>query len=227
MTVTIERRETKGTVELRASGPKGKKAGGYAIKFGMRSQNLGGFVERVDPGFVDETIDRGLDVLGRYQHDSNMLIGRTSAGTLRLTKDGTGLDYEADLPDTTYARDLAELLGRGDVTGSSFAFRLAADGGDSWGETESGFPERSLLRGIVVDVAPVVTPAYLDATSGLRSLAEQRGLDLDTVKAAAAHNELGQLMRSGAPKVIDLGGVTLRARLARARMNADTDAVKN
>lgn len=227
MSAVIERRETRGTVELRAAGPKGKKAGGYAIKFGMRSQNLGGFVERVDPGFVDETLDRGLDVLGRYQHDSNMLIGRTSAGTLRLTKDGTGLDYEADLPDTTYARDLAELLGRGDVSGSSFAFRLAADGGDSWGETESGFPERSLLRGIIVDVAPVVTPAYVDSTSGLRSLAEQRGLDLDVVKAAAEHNQLGQLMRSGAPVVVDLGALGVRARLARARMDADTDPVKH
>ena len=223
MTVTIERRETRGTVELRAAGPKGKKAGGYAIKFGMRSQNLGGFVERVDPSFVDETLDRGLDVLGRYQHDSNMLIGRTSAGTLTLTKDGTGLGYEADLPDTSYGRDLAVLLERGDVTGSSFAFRLAADGGDSWGETESGFPERTLLRGIVVDVAPVVTPAYLDTTSGLRSLAEQRGLDLDAVKAAAQHNQLGQLLRSGSPVVLDLGAVGVRARLAKARMAADTD----
>ncbi len=227
MTAIIERRETRGTVELRAAGPKGKKAGGYAIKFGMRSQNLGGFVERVDPGLVDETIDRGLDVLARYQHDSNMLLGRTASQTLRLTKDGTGLDYDTDLPDTSYARDLAVLLERGDVTGSSFAFRLAADGGDSWGETESGFPERTLLRGIIIDVAPVVTPAYLDATSGLRSLAEQRGLDLDVVKRAAAHNELGQLMRAGAPVVIDLGAVGVRARLARARMAADTEPVKN
>ena len=209
MTVTIERRETRGTVELRAAGPKGKKAGGYALKFNMRSQNLGGFVERVMPTFVDETLQNSLDVLGRYQHDSNMLIGRTAAGTLRLTKDGVGLDYEADLPDTSYARDLGELLARGDVTGSSFAFRVAVDG-DAWGETESGFPQRDLHRGIIIDVAPVVTPAYLDTSSGLRSLAEHRGLDLQTVVKAAEHNQLGELLRSGAPKVIDLGQIQRR-----------------
>lgn len=226
MTDTIERRETRGTVELRAGGTKGKRAGGYALMFNKRSQNLGGFVEVVAPTLPDETLARGLDVLGRYQHDSNMLLGRTDAQTLRLTKDGTGLDYDVDLPDTSYARDLTALLERGDVRGSSFAFRLAEDG-EEWGFTESGFPERTLHRGIIVDVAPVVTPAYIDTTSGLRSLAEHRSLDVQTVIAAASCNELGTLLRAKEPKVIDLGAVGVRARLARARMVMDTDGVKN
>lgn len=218
MTSIIERRETRGTVQLRAAGPKGAKAGGYALMFNKRSSNLGGFVEQVAPSFVDETLSKGLDVLGRYQHDSNMLIGRTTSGTLRLAKDGVGMDYEADLPDTTYARDLQTLLERGDVTGSSFAFRLSVEG-DSWGFTESGFPERTLLNGIIVDVAPVVTPAYPDATAGLRSLAERRSLDPMTVLAAAAHNQLGELLRSGEPVVIDVGAVSARLRSAKIAMH--------
>lgn len=224
MTAIIERRETKGTVELRAAGSGMGKVGGYAIVFNKRSQNLGGFVEQVASTFPDYTLGNGDDVLVRYQHDSDMLLGRTSSGTARLRKDETGLDYEADLPDTSYARDLAALLVRGDVRQSSFAFRVAVDG-DSWGYTEDGFPERVLHRGNVVDAAPVVSPAYLDATSGLRSLAEHRGLDLKTVQQAASHNELGQLMRSNDPRVIDLGAaVAVRARLARLKM--DTEASK-
>jgi HK97 family phage prohead protease len=219
----IERRETKGTVELRAADAKGKKAGGYAMTFNKRSHNLGGFVERVMPTFPDNTLANGMDVLARYQHDSDYLLGRTVSGTLRLTKDGVGLDYDVDLPDTTYARDLQVLLEREDVRGSSFAFRVAVDG-DTWGETESGFPQRDLHQGVIIDVAPVVTPAYPDATSGLRSLAEQRSLDLKTVIEAAHHNELGQLLRSGAPKVLDLGAIGIRAR--RARLLMDTDAQK-
>lgn len=222
MTAAMERRVTRGTVELRAGTGTQKRAGGYGIVFNKLSQNLGGFVERVDPGFPDATLRDGLDVLGRYQHDSNMLLGRTSSGTLRLAKDGTGLDYEADLPDTSYARDLAVLLERGDVTSSSFAFRVAPEG-DEWGYTDQGYPLRTLLNGIVADVAPVVTPAYPDASAGLRSLAERRSLDPAVVMAAAEHNQLGELLRSGDPKVIDLGAkpgaspVAVRARLARAR----------
>jgi HK97 family phage prohead protease len=198
----LERRQTAGTLELRAGAGVGK-VGGYALKYRALSQNLGGYVETIDPGTFTKSIADGGDVLCRYQHDSDMLLGRTSSGTHRLTDDATGVDYEADLPDTSYARDLAALLARGDVRHSSFAFRVLP-GGDSWGFTEMGFPLRTLTEGQLVDTAPVVSPAYMDTSSGLRSLAEQRGLDLDAVVKAAAVNELGELMRAGAPIVIDL-----------------------
>lgn len=220
---SMERRVTRGTVELRAGSNGSKRAGGYAMTFNKLSQNLGGFVERVQPTFPDKTLGDSLDVLARYQHDSDMLLGRTVSETLRLRKDGTGLDYDVDLPDTSYARDLIVLLERQDVRGSSFAF-MVAPGGDEWGWTEQGYPLRDLHAGIVIDVAPVVTPAYPDATAGLRSLAEKRSLDPRTVQQAAAHNELGQLLRAKDPKVIDLGAgaaAGVRARLARLRMDND------
>lgn len=204
MTSSTERRSTKQLVELRGS-DKQQKLGGYALVYNRYSQNLGGFVEMVEPGFVDKSIADGVDVLARYQHDSDMLLGRVASGTLRLSADEEGVEYEVDLPDTSYARDLAALAGRGDVRNSSFAFQVMPDG-EEWDATDSGFPLRILKRGggKLVDVAPVVTPAYPDATAGLRSLAEHRGLDFDVVKSAAAHNQLGELLRAGEPTVIDL-----------------------
>lgn len=199
----VERRQTAGTVELRAGSDGVQRAGGYALVYNRYSQNLGGYVEQCSPGLCDKSIADGVDVLARYQHESNLLLGRVAASTLRLTADGTGVDYEADLPDTTYARDLAALLARGDVRHSSFAFRVMP-GGDEWSFTEQGYPLRTLNAVQLVDVAPVVTPAYLDTTSGLRSLAECRGLDPGVVAKAAAANELAELMRSGDPVVIDL-----------------------
>lgn len=211
MSRDIERRFIKAVadVELRAgkggSGANEKVLFGRAIAYGAYSRDLGGFVERVEPGFVAQTLADGADVLARYQHDSDMLLGRTASGTLTLADSEEGLDYEVRLPDASYARDLAALAVRGDVMHSSFAFRMMP-GGDSWGETDQGTPLRTLKRGggALVDVAPVVSPAYPDATSGLRSLAEHRGLDLDTVRAAAAAHELGLLLRQQAPVVIDL-----------------------
>lgn len=202
MTTNTERRSTAGVVELRAGGDAGQRIGGYALLYGRYSQNLGGYVEKCALGLADKSIADGVDVLCRYQHDSDMLLGRVSAATLRLTADDSGVAYEDDLPATSYAADLAALCARGDVRHSSFAFRCIED---EWGFTDQGFPLRTLLQVLLVDVAPVVTPAYLDTTTGLRSLAERRGLDLGAVTAAAAANQLGELMRAGNPKVIDLG----------------------
>jgi hypothetical protein len=193
MSKDIEKRYLTETVELRKDDNGGLKLGGYALKFNKLSQNLGGFVERILPGALNKTLADGGDVLARFQHEDNFLLGRTSAGTLRLSVDEVGLMYEVDLPDTSYARDLAALAARGDVRNSSFAFWVPPEG-DSWSLTDQGFPLRSLAEIGLADVAPVVSPAYLDTTTGLRHLAEARNLDLDAVQAAAASNALADLL---------------------------------
>lgn len=196
----IEQRTTSGTVELRAAGGSGV-IGGYALKYNTLSQNLGGYVETCAAGLVDKSLADGLDVLCRYQHDSNMLLGRVSSETLRLSTDNTGLVYDADLPETDYASNVRALAARGDLKYSSFAFRTLDD---EWGFTGQGFPLRTLRAIQLVDVAPVVEPAYLDTSTGLRSLAEQRGLDMDDVTKAAKANSLGELLRGKDPVIIDL-----------------------
>lgn len=197
---SIETRYTAGVVELRAKGAAGQKAGGYAIVWERLSQNLGGFVERVHADAANKSLADGVDVLARYNHDSNLLLGRTSSGTLVLTRDDTGLEYEVDLPDTSTGRDLAVLMGRGDVRNSSFAMRVMED---EWSLTEQGFPLRTIVDLHLVDVAPVNSPAYLDATSGLRSLAETRGVDFDDVVKAARANVLAEIIRSTST-IVDL-----------------------
>lgn len=196
--MTIERRYVTEVVTVRSQDGQPPRMVGYALKFNRLSQNLGGFVERVAPGAVAKSLGDRLDVLARYQHADEYLLGRVSAGTLRLAADDTGLQYEVDLPDTSYGRDLAVLAGRGDVRHSSFAFTVPP-GGDSWDTTEDGFPLRTLNQIRLIDVAPVVQPAYLDTTSGLRSLAEARGLDLTVVTEAARTNQLAAIVRGDTP----------------------------
>lgn len=177
-------------VELR-DGETGPVAFGYAARFDTLSQNLGGFVERIQPGTFAKTIVEA-DVRGLFNHDANFVLGRNRSNTLRLTEDGAGLAYEIDLPDTTAGRDVRQLLERGDVTGSSFGFRTITD---EWGETEDGFPLRTLQAVALRDVGPVTFPAYTAAEAGLRSLAESRHLDLNEVLEAAEANQLGELLR--------------------------------
>lgn len=187
--MSIERRTLTEPVEFRAQGDK-LIAAGYAYVFNRFSQNLGGFVEQVAPGAGKKSLQE-QDIRALFNHDSNMILGRLGAGTLRMEEDSTGGAYEIDLPDTTVGRDVAKLLERQDVAGSSFGFRTIED---EWGETEQGFPLRTLKQVSLRDVGPVTFPAYTDSTSALRSLAEKRSLDLDLLVAAAEAGELGALL---------------------------------
>ncbi len=196
--MAVERRYTLVPVELRMVGDK-PRIGGYAAMFGRVSQNLGGFVEIVERSFFNKSRGDGWpDVMARYNHDDNMLLGTSGAGTLTLTLDETGLDYVVDPPQSR--ADVVELVQRGDVRKSSFAFRLPKEG-DEWTMSDQGYPLRRLVTGALVDVAPVNAPAYLDTSAGLRSLAERMDADVEEVRSAADANELSRFFKvtSGAP----------------------------
>jgi hypothetical protein len=184
-----ERRFTPGQVEVRSADAEKRTIGGYAAKFGRPSQNLGGFVEFIAPSAFNRA--RGNDwpdVQARYNHDDNMLLGTTNARTLRLSVDETGLVYEVDVP---RARgDVYELVQRGDVSKSSFAFRVIGEGGEEWGLTDQNFPKRTLLSLDLVDVAPVNAPAYLDTSTAIRSLAHHMDASEDEVRRLAQEGEL-------------------------------------
>lgn len=194
-----ERRFTRGLVEVRDA--EKRAIGGYAAKFDKLSQNLGGFVEQINRSFFNKSAADGWpDVLARYNHDDNMLLGTTAGGTLRLMVDETGLVYEVDPP--SHRADVVELIARGDVRQSSFAFRLFED---DWDMTDQGFPLRTLVTGQLMDVAPVNSPAYTDTSSGLRSLATKFEAELSEVKKAAEAGELKRFFGAPSPQVIDLG----------------------
>jgi HK97 family phage prohead protease len=182
----LECRYTPGLVELRADGDK-RRIGGLAAPFNRLSRNLGGFVEEAAPVAFNRS--RGQDwpdVRARYNHDPNMLLGTTGAGTLRLHISEMGLEYEVDPPEGR--ADVLELVERGDVRASSFAFRTIED---DWGTSDQGYPKRTLLSVQLVDVAPVSeVAAYPDATAGLRSLSEKFDCELEEVRSLAAADEL-------------------------------------
>lgn len=141
---------------------------GYAIVFGVKSLDLGGFREIIRPSAVDRTLREGLDVRAYIDHDSGKVLGRTSAGTLRLMKDGHGLRVEISPPNTTVAKDLMVSIKRGDISGMSFRFR-ALD--DEW-HMEDGEPIREVTDSIIGEVSVVAEPAYPDTDVAVRSLRE-------------------------------------------------------
>ena len=180
----IERRAIERPVQLRAA-PEGSSSPGilygYAYVFNSLSRDLGGWFEQIAPGTFD--LEKNGRVIGRLNHDSNGLLGTTNAGTLRLSEDDTGGMYEIDLPNTTTGRDVAELAARGDISFSSFAFRVTPDGYE-WGYGPNDELIRTVTAAQLVDVAPVADPAYWGSTAELT-----RGLDLDAIRASLKPKE--------------------------------------
>lgn len=186
-----ERRFTSVRVEVRAGSNEKMTIGGYAAKFNKMSQNLGGFVERIDGRAFNKSAGDGWpDVIARYNHDDNFVLGTTNAGTLRCALDDIGLIYDVDLPSSR--SDVFELVQRNDVSKSSFAFITIED---DWSTNDQGFPMRTLVAARLIDVAPVNTPAYLDTSTGLRSLARKFDASVDEVRKLAADGDLGKFFR--------------------------------
>lgn len=143
--------------------------------------------ERILPTAFDDIASN--DVRGLFNHEPTLILGRNVSGTLRLDVDDVGLRYDITLPDTQVARDLAESINRGDVSGSSFAF-FVLDA--RWiEETRDGvtFTIREVSRVNTLDVGPVTFPAY-SATStdvasrSLRDFRSERLAEEAVFKAA-------------------------------------------
>src|SRR5437763_635886 len=150
---------------------------GYAAVFNELSVNLGGFRERIQPGCFRNAVDEGQDVRFLINHDANLLLGRTKSGTVTLTEDEVGLRVVCDLPNTTFANDLAESMRRGDIDQMSFGFTTVADAWDVK-DDETGLPIRELVRANLFDVSVVAYPAYPDTTAEIRSIIETENPEL-------------------------------------------------
>lgn len=172
-------------VELR-SGQDSRIIGGYALKFDKRSQNLGGYVEVIAPSFTNQSRSEGWpDVVCRYNHNDELLLGTTRSGTLQLSTDAIGLIYDVDVPECR--GDVLEMIRRRDVAHSSFAFEVHEQ---EWGVSEENFPQRTLVSGRIIDVAPVPSPAYRDTSVAMRSLAKQLECPIEDVIQAHREKEM-------------------------------------
>ncbi len=125
------------------------------------SENI---VERIHPEAFDG-IDEG-DVIATLNHDPNFLLGRTKAGTLSLEVDRVGLRYEIPIrEDDPDHQKVVSKLRAGDLDGSSFWFQIEKEE-KTVEEEKTVFEIRQVS---LIEVGPVVLPAYSATTSELRS----------------------------------------------------------
>lgn len=164
----VERRFATGEkVEIRAveGQTESRKIGGYAIRYG-EIYDMGGFTEEVVFGAVRSANKSELVAL--FNHDSNIPLGRLSAGTLKIEDRAEGLFYEIDLPKSPNGENVLEAVRRGDVRTSSWSWIGAKS---DW-ERRDGKPHRKITSAdAFLDVSPTTQGANPSTTVAKRSLA--------------------------------------------------------
>ncbi len=144
---------------------------GYAIIFNQLSEDLGGFREMIMSEAVTEELINNSDIYYLYNHcDNSTPLARSNhgQGSLELTIDNKGLKYRFNCLNTEFY----ELVKRGDLSKSSFAFSLPKDGsGEIWEKSS----EYNYIRKItkieqLFDCSAVLVPAYSQTELYARNL---------------------------------------------------------
>lgn len=159
------------TIFTRAAEGTGRTVEGYAAVFNSTTRIGGGwgYDEVIEAGAFDEAISVS-DCRALFNHDPNHLLARQSSGTLQLSLDAKGLKYKFEMPESR--ADLLEMMERGDLKESSFAFTVKEQ---EWLEEKDADGDWKYTRIIkkvemLYDVSPVTYPAYGDTTVAARSL---------------------------------------------------------
>lgn len=132
---------------------------GYFVRYDDVYQVAAGATESIARGAFTESI-KG-DVRALYNHNHDIVLGRTSAGTLELRDTDVGLWGRISInPKDTQAMDAYERVARGDISGCSFGFDIP-EGGEETIVKEDGTVHWIIHRvDPLYEVSPCVFPAY-------------------------------------------------------------------
>ena len=148
---------------------------GYFAVFDEAYEIAPGVIERIEPTFFDSSMNG--DVRALIDHNTHLVLGRTTAGTLTLTKDAHGLYGRIEInPEDTDAMNVYARVKRRDVTQASIGFVIIDESGQT---LPDGTFETRLKDGILYEVTVCTFPAYM--TTELSA----RAKDLEAEKARA------------------------------------------
>ncbi|MDC0761687.1 HK97 family phage prohead protease [Brevibacillus sp. AG] len=173
------------SIEFRSTGEDGSTntISGYVVKFNQRSHLIWGeFYEKVAKGAFARSLSENV-IKALWNHRSDFVLGSTKNQTLRLWEDHIGLRFECDLPNSTWGKDAAESIQRGDVDGMSFGFGVRKDS-FTYLKDEDVY-ERTLIDIDLREVSPTPFPAYPDSEVSQRSI-DQLGI---TTKEQRKHEK--------------------------------------
>ena len=158
---------------------------GLAIVFDKETELIPGIFEKIDSGAVDNALLRGDDVRALFNHDPNYVLGRVTAGNIRLWKEAAGLRFEIQIdPEITWQRDLWRQVKAGIINQCSFGFRIDSEKK----QDKDGEIHYTILDITLYDISVVTFPAYSDTVAEARSRAAASGSEAE--KAGSTENNI-------------------------------------
>ena len=138
---------------------------GYAALYDTPSDAGGWFTEVIERGAFKESLNQS-DVRALINHDSNLLLARSAAGTMELRDDEKGLWFRFSIPKgISYAEDLIISIERGDITQNSFAFTIE---NEQWIDERDGDETRTtrVIKEVksLYDISLVTYPFYKETS---------------------------------------------------------------
>jgi HK97 family phage prohead protease len=178
-------------LEIRKAADGKETLSGYAVKWDQLSKPIRGmFREKVASGAFTNSLKEN-NIRGLWNHNSDFVLGSTGAGTMRCQEDKSGLAFEIDLGNQSFARDAAITISRGDVVNMSFGFNVKKQ---SWNESDSQNVVRTLEEVDLQEISPCTFPAYPQSSVAIRSMAddftefaESRKIEAKKVQAEIAN----------------------------------------
>ena len=175
--------------EIRSVDVESRKVTGLAIPVNSRSELLyGEFYETILPEAINEDVILNNDIKLYMNHDASQgtyARSKNGEGSLKLSITERGLEFETELADTVFAKQLLEGIRRGDYDAISFAF---VPNEQDWEENEDGTYNRSIRSISFIDEISILScaPAYEATEVNIRSLEdykEKRKVEEDEKKA--------------------------------------------
>lgn len=182
---------------------------GQAAVFNQETIIRGWFREQIVPGAFQRVLAGNPDTIGCLNHDWNVVLGRTTAGTLVLQETAEGLDYEIEInPDDPEAMSVYAKVARGDINQSSFAFQVGVEEWIYPQENSKDLPLRSIKEfSELYDVCPATFGAYPQTSAGVRSKfqsVEEPGMQPQAVSGDAEEVTVRQKSRQRSLDLLEL-----------------------
>lgn len=137
---------------------------GYFAVFNSNYEIFNGCTESIAPGAFSDTLSG--DIRALIDHDTRLVIGRTTARTLELTEDQRGLWGRIRInPKDSDAMNLHARVERGDVSQCSFGFNILDEEHEA---REDGTHHFTIKKVRLFEVSCCTFPAYEETAISAR-----------------------------------------------------------
>lgn len=156
----------------------GRTIQGYGAVFNQESriqydkEKKGAFIEIIESGAITEELIRSCDIKALAEHNKQRLLARSNhgVGSLGLCVDDYGMRYKFDSPNTQEGDSAIEMINRGDIFGSSFAYWTDETKNVTYQKKGGLLIRRVHKIDLLFDVSLVSDPAYFGTDVTVRGI---------------------------------------------------------